>query len=115
MIRNCMCVIWRSMCRNADAGFRIAAALEKAGVPFVIGWAEETLAALRGVDTICFSPDLRDYQLPYPGEQGVTDEQIKRAIELTTWKRFEEVHTIASSVLERMGGEFCVLPEWEGE
>ena len=143
----------------ADAGFRIAVALEKASVPFVIGWAEEKLLALRGEDRIYFSPDNRDHQLPYPGEDGVTTEQVNRAIELVTWKRFEEVHTIASSrkrtkiefypcddehypedgtwncciirypfegryqycamsecpygwnVLERMGGEFCVLPE----
>ena len=81
----------------ADAGFRIAAALEKAGVPFVIGWADEKLSALRGEDRIYFSPDNRDYQLPYPGEDGVTIDQVNRVIELTTWKKFEEVHTIASS------------------
>lgn len=147
----------------ADAGFRVASALEKAGIPFVVGDAEGKVAVLSGEDTIYFSPDCRDYQLPYPGENGVTEEQVKRAIGLITWKRFEEVRSIASSdnrtkvafypcddehypedgtwncciirypfegryqycamrdcpygwnVLERMGGEFCVLPEWEGE
>ena len=147
----------------ADAGYRIATALEKAGIPFVVGDAEGKVAALSGEDTIYFSPDCRDYQLPYPGEDGVTAEQIKQAIGLITWKRFEEVRCIAASdnrvsitfypcddehypedgtwncciirypfegryeycamrecpygwnVLERMGGEFCVLPEWEGE
>ena len=146
----------------ADAGFRVASALEKAGIPFGVGDAEGKVAALLGEDTIYFSPDCRDYQLPYPGENGVTEEQVKRAIGLITWKRFEEVRSIASSdnrakvafypcddehypedgtwncciirypfegryqycamsecpygwnVLERMGGEFCVLPEWEG-
>ena len=147
----------------ADAGFRVASALEKAGIPFVVGDAEGKVAALSGEDTIYFSPDSRDYQLPYPGEDGVTEEQVKRAIGLITWKRFEEVRSIASSdnrakvafypcddehypedgtwncciirypfegryeyctmrecpygwnVLERMGGEFCVLPEWDGK
>ena len=146
----------------ADAGFRVASALEKAGIPFGVGDAEGKVAALLGEDTIYFSPDCRDYQLPYPGENGVTEEQVKRAIGLITWKRFEEVRSIASSdnrakvafypcddehypedgtwncciirypfegryqycamrecpygwnVLARMGGEFCVLPEWEG-
>lgn len=104
----------------ADAGFRIAAALEKAGVPFMIGWADEKLSALRGEDRIYFSPDNRDYQLPYPGEDGVTIDQVNRVIELTTWKRFEEVRyqycamsecPYGWNVLERMGGGFCVLPE----
>ena len=104
----------------ADAGFWIAAALEKAGVPFVIGWADEKLSALRGEDRIYFSPDNRDYQLPYPGEDGVTIDQVNRVIELTTWKKFEEVRyqycamsecPYGWNVLERMGGRFCVLPE----
>lgn len=80
-----------------DAGFRIAAALEKSDVPFVIGWAEEKLTAMRGEDRIWFSPDLRNHQLPYPGEEGVMAEQIEKAIGLIKWKRFKEVRTIASS------------------
>jgi hypothetical protein len=79
----------------ADAGYRIATALEKAGIPFVVGDAEGKVAALSGEDTIYFSPDCRDYQLPYPGENGVTDEQVKQAIGLITWERFEEVRSIA--------------------
>lgn len=145
-----------------DAGSRIITSLEKAGIPFVVVDAEWKVAALSGEDTIYFSPDCRDYQLPYPGENGVTADQVKQAIGLITWKHFEEVHTIASSrkrvkvefypcddehypedgtwdrciirypfegryqycameecpygwnVLERLGGDFCVLPEWEG-
>lgn len=79
----------------ADAGFRIATALEKAGVPFVVGDAEGKVAALSGEDIINFSPDSRDYQLPYPRENGITAEQVKQAIGLITWKRFEEVRCIA--------------------
>lgn len=81
----------------ADEGFRVAFALEKAGIPFYIMNAEGKTEAILGEDTIYFSPDERDHQLPYPGEDGVTEEQIQQAIGLITWKHFEDIHTIASA------------------
>lgn len=77
-----------------EAGFRIADALEKAGVPFVIGGTEEKLAALLGEDTIYFSPDSMDYHLPYPyGDKNVA-KRIEQAISLIKWEPFKEKRPI---------------------
>ena len=81
----------------ADEGFRVAFALEKAGIPFLITGAEDKTEAILGEDTIYFSPDERDHQLPYPGEDGVTEEQVQQAISLITWKHFEDIHTIVTA------------------
>ena len=75
-----------------DIGFRIAFALEEAGIPFIINGAEDKLDALMGEDTIYFSPDERDYQLPYPGEKGVIAEKLQKAIDIIRWQHFEDIH-----------------------
>ena len=79
-----------------DIGFRIAFALEEAGIPFIISGSEEKLDALMGEDTIYFSPDERDYQLPYPREKGVVAEKLQKAIGLIKWQHFEEIHPFAT-------------------
>ena len=81
----------------ANVGFRIAFALEKAGIPFTIGQTEEKLSALMGEDIIYFSPDAQDFQLPYPGERRISMERIEKAIGLIDWKKFEEINTIVTS------------------
>lgn len=84
-----------------DAGFRIAFAFEKAGIPYTITGAKEKLAALLGEDTITFSPEHYGYTLPYPGEEGVKADNLQKAIETITWVPFKEIH----GVLPHHGGK----------
>ncbi len=77
-----------------NEGMRIAFALDKAGIPFIISYAEEMQAALHGEETICFSPDYGNRHLPYTGDEGVTDENLQKAIAAITWKPFDTINTV---------------------
>ncbi len=79
-----------------EAGFRIANALEKAGIPFVIGGAKEKRASLMGEDIVYFSPDSKDYQLPYPYDKD-TAKRVEKAIRLINWKPFKEKYSVVKS------------------
>ena len=77
-----------------NEGMRIAFALNKAGIPFIISYAEEKLAALHGKDTICFSPDYGNRHLTYPDKEDITYENLQKAIAAITWKSFDTINTV---------------------
>lgn len=78
----------------ADEGFRIAMALEKEGIPFVLADAEGMLLSIKGEDVIHIGPSINDYNLPYPGESGIAEQSIQKAVELISWDPFKIVYGI---------------------